>query len=90
MGLCGSIYICFLSIANTPVHHDLKVVKTGDVELWEQGLHRWRADCAFSTGWRGGAPDPHVIQGSAIPYEVLGAIDTQISGGSFYIGTMNM
>ena len=38
----------------------------------------------------GGAPDPHVIQGSAIPYEVLGAIDTQISGGSFYIGTMNM
>ena len=41
----------------------LKVVKTGDVELWEQGLHRWRADCAFSTGWRGVPLIPMLFKG---------------------------
>ena len=90
---CGFVWVhlhFFFSIANTTVHYDLKVVKTRDVELWIQGLHRWRADCKFSTGWRVGAPNPHVIEGLAVLDEALVTIDTQINGGSFYIGIMNM
>ena len=83
------LHIFFL-IANTTVYYDLKVVKTGDVELWIQGLYICRADYKFSTGWRVGAPNPHVIRGSAVLDEVLGTIDTQINGGSFYIGTLNL
>ena len=90
---CGFVWVhlhFFFSIANTTVHYDLKVVKTRDVELWIQGLHRWRADYKFSTGWRVGAPNPHVIEGLAVLDEALVTIDTQINGGSFYIGIMNM
>ena len=83
------LHIFFL-IANTTVYYDPKVVKTGDVELWIQGLYIWRADYKFSTGWRVGAPNPHVIRGSAVLDEVLGTIDTQINGGSFYIDTLNI